>query len=120
MTFVRTPFGPAVAAGTVTDANAALCGPPLPWLSTSHSRTEYSPGPGAVTCAAPLAPTATAAGQTAPQSCTIAPVTGAGAFSGLRHASPITFEPPPTAVAVRALGGGGPLLSTTTVGDVTT
>jgi hypothetical protein len=41
VTFVRTLFGEVEAGGgTVTDANAALCGPPFPCLSTRHSRTE--------------------------------------------------------------------------------
>jgi hypothetical protein len=63
VTFVRFVTELPPSGGTVTDASAALCGPPRPCASTNQNRTVYMPGPGAVTCAAPLAPTATAAGQ---------------------------------------------------------
>ena len=71
-------------------------------------------------CAAPVEPTVTAAGHAVSHSCICAAVIGAGAPVGLRHASAMTLDPPPFGVAVNETGGGGPLLSTTTVGDVTT
>jgi hypothetical protein len=63
---VRAGLEPPIVApggGTVTDASAALCGPPRPCESSSHIRTVYTPGPGAVICPAPLDPIVTAAGH---------------------------------------------------------
>ncbi len=58
-------FDPDPDAGTLTLVVAALCGPPFPIASISHNRTLYSPGPGAVTRAAPDALTLVAAAHVA-------------------------------------------------------
>src|SRR5688572_4129806 len=119
-TFVRIVDDPVPGDGTLTVATAALCGPPRPCTSISHNRTLYVPGPGAVTRAAPEASTLFAPWQVAWHNCTIARAAGAGGLAGSRHVSATTLDPSPSAVAISAEGGGGPLLSTRTGGDVAT
>ena len=74
------------------------------------------PGPGAVSCAPPEPLTAAAAPHDVWQSRANAPLTGCGGFAGSLQERSTASEPPPTAVAVRLEGTGGPLLSTTTGG----